>query len=125
MLEKINVCNSVESYTISPISTFFQAHHLSDRAHQMLPKFYTRDAIVPRQCPLTFEPDGFYYKFKKRALINLKNVNYHQPAFITNTIMDLTVLAFFLLCILAAKTQHWVNIVSAGAWHCLISFTMT
>lgn len=96
------------------ITELFESHHISDRAERMLPKFYVRDAKTPRSAPFTFEPDGFYRKFKKRAVEALRKVDYHHSTFRTRLIADTLAIATVLLCVLAAVTESWIIIASSA-----------
>jgi len=82
-----------------------QTHHLTDKAEQLLPKFYIREAATPRSVPLTFLPDGFYCIFKKRALQALKNIDFHRPSITTTFITDSLMIITFAMS-LAAVTLH-------------------
>jgi hypothetical protein len=91
-----------------------QTHHLTDKAEQLLPKFYVRKATSPRSVPLTFLPDGFYCIFKKRAVEALKNVNFHRPSSITNLITDSLMIMTFAISLAAAIVHSYILIVLAG-----------
>ncbi|XP_058803278.1 cytochrome b5-related protein-like [Phymastichus coffea] len=96
------------------ITEAFEVHHLSDKAERLLPKFFVRKAVTPRSIPFTFEPNGFYRKFKMRVREALKNVDYHKPSTRSKLIAD----SLFLLTILSAVTvavfKSWPLIIISG-----------
>lgn len=101
------------------ITEAFECHHITEKAERLLPKFYIRDAQKPRTIPLTFEADGFYRKFKKRAAEALKDINYHRPSPKSNLISDSLAIGTLALCLLAASTQQYITLIAAGiflAW---------
>lgn len=101
------------------ITELFQTHHLTDKATKLLPKYFIREAVVPRKLPLTFEPNGFFSTFKRRALEALKDVNFHQPSTKTNLIADFLFTSSLIFSILTAYTQSYLMIVFTGillAW---------
>ncbi|XP_014614822.1 PREDICTED: cytochrome b5-related protein, partial [Polistes canadensis] len=115
------------------------AHHLTDKAERILPKFYIRDATVPRTIPLTFEPNGFYRTFKKRALEALKNVDFHRPSLNSNLIADTFFTITVTLClasvyfqsswgliltILAGLFLAWTTIIGHNYFHMRDNFRM-
>lgn len=95
-------------------SRFLQTHHLTDKATKLLPKYFIREAVVPRKLPLTFEPNGFFSTFKRRALEALKDVNFHQPSTKTNLIADFLFTSSLIFSILTAYTQSYLMIVFTG-----------
>ncbi|KAJ8680520.1 hypothetical protein QAD02_016307 [Eretmocerus hayati] len=106
------------------ITEAFEAHHLSDRAEKMLPKYYVRKAIAPRSLPYTFEPNGFYRKFKQRAREALKNVDYHQPSAQSKRLADFIATITILSVIAVAITKSWIFVVISGvflAWTTIIA----
>lgn len=96
------------------ITEIFETHHLTDKAERILPKFYIRDATEPRSVPLTFEPDGFYCKFKKRAVEALKDVDFHRPSRLSNLIADSLLIATFCTCLAAAYSNSVLTTIPAG-----------
>ncbi|OAD59365.1 Cytochrome b5-related protein [Eufriesea mexicana] len=101
------------------ITEIFQAHHLTDKAQKMLPKYCVKEVTSPRTVPLTFQPNGFYSTFKKRALEALKDVNFHRPSVKTNLIADFLVTTTILLSLAVAHTQSYLLVPLAGlflAW---------
>jgi cytochrome b involved in lipid metabolism len=50
------------------ITEYFETHHLYGRAEQLLPKYYVREAKLPRNYNFVFKPDGFYLTLKKRVM---------------------------------------------------------
>ncbi|XP_063972451.1 cytochrome b5-related protein-like [Diachasmimorpha longicaudata] len=96
------------------ITELFQSHHLTDKAEKLLPKFYIRDAVEPRPIPLTFDKNGFYKKFKERAVIALKDVDFHRPAFKSNLLADSLAIATLILCVITAMTESRLGLIIAG-----------
>ncbi|XP_076671851.1 cytochrome b5-related isoform X2 [Andrena cerasifolii] len=106
------------------ITELFECHHLTDKALNLLPKYYIKDAVTPRSVPLTFEPNGFFCTFKKRALEALKDVNFHEPSKKTNLIADFLVTTAILLSLAAVYMQSYLIIIAAGiflAWTTIIA----
>ncbi|XP_043684041.1 cytochrome b5-related protein [Vespula pensylvanica] len=107
------------------ITEAFEAHHLTEKAERILPKFYIRDATTLRSIPLTFEPNGFYRTFKKRALEALKDVDFHRPSKVSNFIADSFFAATVFFCLAAAYSHilSFIAIIIAGfflAWTAVI-----
>ncbi|KAK2581040.1 hypothetical protein KPH14_006087 [Odynerus spinipes] len=98
------------------ITEIFESHHLTDKAERILPKFYIRDATKPRAVPLTFEPDGFYRTFKKRAVEALKSVDFHHPSKTSNLIADSLLVATFSFSLAAVYFHSVLAIIAAAAF---------
>ncbi|XP_012534068.1 cytochrome b5-related protein isoform X2 [Monomorium pharaonis] len=98
------------------ITELFESHHITDKAEQLLPKFYIREAATPRSVPLTFLPDGFYRTFKKRAVEALKTVDFHKPSTTTNLIIDSLVAMTFTLTFAAAFAHSYAIAVLASVF---------
>ncbi|XP_018339766.1 PREDICTED: cytochrome b5-related protein-like isoform X1 [Trachymyrmex septentrionalis] len=96
------------------ITELFEAHHITDKAEQLLPKFYVREAATPRSVPLTFLPNGFYRTFKRRAVEALKKVNFHKSSTTTNLITDSLVTATFALSLMAAFFHSYAILLLAS-----------
>lgn len=106
------------------ITELFESHHLTDKAPRVLSKYYIRDAVSPRAVPLTFEPNGFYHTFKKRALEALKDVDFHNSSVKSNIIADLLVTTSIVLSLLSVSMQSYLVLVAAGiclAWTAIIA----
>lgn len=56
------------------ITEAFESHHLSEKARQILPKYFVRQAKTKRNSPFTFEKDGFYMKLREKVKAKLKGV---------------------------------------------------
>ncbi|KYN03197.1 Protein yellow [Cyphomyrmex costatus] len=91
-----------------------RAHHITDKAERLLPKFYVREAATPRSVPLTFLPDGFYRTFKRRAVEALKNVDFHKPSTTTNLIIDSLATTTFVLSLVAALVHSYAILILAS-----------
>ncbi|XP_015115058.1 cytochrome b5-related protein [Diachasma alloeum] len=96
------------------ITELFESHHLTDKAEKLLPKFYIREAAEPRAIPWTFDKNGFYKKFKERAIVALKNTDFHRPALKSNLLADFLAIATLLLCVITAITQSRLALIMAG-----------
>jgi hypothetical protein len=72
------------------ITEYFETHHLYGKAEQLLPKFYVRDAKLPRNYNFTFKPDGFYLTLKRRVIEILPKLD-QSP----KKISDVSQLIFF------------------------------
>ncbi|XP_076244702.1 cytochrome b5-related [Calliopsis andreniformis] len=106
------------------ITEVFESHHITDKAANLLPKYYIKDATMPRSVPLTIEPNGFFKTFKKRAAEALKDVDFHRPSKKTNLIADSVFTTTILLSLAAVSTQSHLIIIPAGiflAWTAIIA----
>ncbi|XP_076274852.1 cytochrome b5-related isoform X2 [Rhynchophorus ferrugineus] len=56
------------------ITEAFESHHLSDKAEQLLPKYYVRKARTKRNFPWTFHEDGFYKSLKRNIVKELERL---------------------------------------------------
>ncbi|GLG93218.1 Cytochrome b5-related protein [Gryllus bimaculatus] len=54
------------------ITEAFEAHHISQTAEYLLPRFFVRKITTPRNSPYTFHKDGFYCTLRKRVFETLK-----------------------------------------------------
>lgn len=57
------------------ITEFFETHHFSGNPEKMLPKFFVRDAILPRNFKITFHENEFYKTLKRRASEKMKTID--------------------------------------------------
>lgn len=73
-----------------------------------------RKASAPRSLPYTFEPNGFYRKFKERAHEALKNVDYHSATTQSKMIADFIATTTIVLAIAAAIFKSWIIVVACG-----------
>ncbi|XP_011506370.1 PREDICTED: cytochrome b5-related protein-like, partial [Ceratosolen solmsi marchali] len=93
------------------ITEAFQVHHISNAAENLLPKFYVREAKIPRTISYTFDSNGFYGTFKKRAQKVLKNIDYHNPNVRSKRIADSLFIVTILLAIAVAILRSWIVII--------------
>lgn len=49
------------------ITEQFETHHITEKAEQMIKKFYVRDAALPRNYKITFNENGFYKTLKRNV----------------------------------------------------------
>ncbi|XP_014212315.1 cytochrome b5-related protein-like isoform X2 [Copidosoma floridanum] len=93
------------------ITEAFEVHHLSEKPERLLPKFFVRKAVAPRMMAYTFDPNGFYKKFKERAREALKNVDYHNPSVKSKLIADGIATLTIASVIACAIFKSWVVLV--------------
>jgi cytochrome b involved in lipid metabolism len=58
------------------ITEMFETHHVTDKAEQLLGKYFVRDAKLPRNYKITFKADGFYRTLKKRVSAAMSDLDY-------------------------------------------------
>lgn len=108
-----------------------KVHHISDKAERILPKFFVRKATAPRSLPYTFEPNGFYRKFKERAREALKDVDYHSATNQSKIIADFIATTTIALAIASAIFKSWIIVIACGnyfpkhKWYPKIQITYT
>lgn len=121
------------------ITEAFEAHHVSERPERLLPKFFARKADPgnPRSLPYTFEPTGFYRRFKARARAALEGVDYHSPSPRSKLVADGLALATLVsvaaaascrtswgLTLLSGLMLTWTTIVAHNFFHMRDNFRM-
>lgn len=86
------------------ITEAFECHHLTPAAEKLLPKFYVRDAVTPRNSPFTFEPNGFFRTIKRKVI---KHFNHKPPKIsrISTTFLDVFFFSALTFSVLAAKHE--------------------
>lgn len=87
------------------ITEQFETHHVTDKAEQLLPKFYVRDAKLPRNYDFTYKPDGFYRTLKRKVAAQLPDVD-RRPEKISKMISDLVLGLVFTTAVLAVKDEN-------------------
>jgi cytochrome b involved in lipid metabolism len=88
------------------ITEAFEAYHISDKASKILPKFYIRDALEPRNYKLSFEDDGFYRTLKRRVSAKLPNID-KSDLWKSKLILDVDVVLLFVTAILAIRLENF------------------
>jgi hypothetical protein len=102
------------------ITEQFETHHIRDVAEKLLPKFYVRDAELPRNYKITFDKDDFYLTLKRRVaskLETLDSVAVLYSIFYCDLMFGLTVW----LSILSAYKNDFKIAMLAGAALCLLA----
>lgn len=89
------------------ITEQFETHHITSVAEKMLPKFYVRDAALPRNYKTTFEENGFYKTLQRRVANKL---NFLDQSSVSNSrfYSDLMLATTFLFSITAARDNNYV-----------------
>lgn len=108
------------------ITEAFEAHHISDKAEKMLPKFFVRKVNTSRRSLLTFSEDGFYKTLKRKVSAKLQTVPKQESVktkFILDTLLTVTFLAAILAVynkfavILAGTTLTWTCVAAHNFFH--------
>lgn len=60
----------------------FETHHLTLKAERLLPKYYVREASMPRNYKMTFKEDGFYRTLKRNVAPKIEGLD-KSPLFIS------------------------------------------
>jgi Cytochrome b5-like Heme/Steroid binding domain len=87
------------------ITEQFEAHHITEKAEQMLKKFYVRDAVLPRNYRFTFNENGFYKTLKRRVASQIGDLD-QRPVKISNLISDMMFGLVFATSVLAVKDKN-------------------
>lgn len=102
------------------ITEQFETHHITNMAEKILPKFYVRDAFLPRNYKTTFEPNGFYKTLQRRVANKLdfldqssiSNSRFYCDFIFVSTLL-LSVIAVrdnsYLIASLAALSLMWLS----------------
>lgn len=85
----------------------FETHHISGAAEKILPKFYVRDASLPRNYKITFDDNGFYKTIKRRVAAKLNNLD-HSLVSNSQFYCDFTLASTLLLSIIAARDSNYL-----------------
>lgn len=83
----------------------FESYHITDKASQVLSKFYVREAKSPRNYKFTFEDNGFYRTLKRRVAKKLEGVD-KDEMWKSKWYLDLVVISLFLVAILAVRVEN-------------------
>ncbi|CAO1309433.1 unnamed protein product [Diamesa serratosioi] len=96
------------------ITESFETHHIAPKASLLLPSFYVRDAIMPRNYKFTYDDDGFYRTLKRKVNIHLKNLDMKKPIELSKTYSDVCLIAFFSSAIMSVKMNSYtIGFISA------------
>ena len=91
------------------ITEQFESHHISDVAEKTLPKFYVRDAKLPRNYRITFHPDGFYKTLKRRVASKLSGQFDKSLLATSRFYCDLMLVSTILSFILASRDFNFIT----------------
>lgn len=117
------------------ITEAFESHHITQRANQLLPKFYVRNATLPRNYLLTFEDDGFYKTLKQRVAKKIPELDL-RPVTFSNLYCDVILFATFTTSICAARWNNfyigtlaavflmWTTVISHNYLHMANNYRM-
>ncbi|XP_052863972.1 cytochrome b5-related protein-like [Anopheles cruzii] len=97
------------------ITEAFETHHIIRTAEQMLPKFYVRPAIQPRNVRLTFDEHGFFRTLKRRVRQKLDTVD-PTPTKHSCQIVDALLLTVLLMAYLAVYFDSYAIGFVCGAF---------
>lgn len=89
------------------ITEQFEIHHITDVAEKLLPKFYVRDAALPRNYKITFHENGFFKTLQKRVANKLEFLDKTQVDY-SRFYCDFTLASTFLLAIIAARDESFL-----------------
>ncbi|KAL0272535.1 UNVERIFIED_CONTAM: hypothetical protein PYX00_005467 [Menopon gallinae] len=92
------------------ITEAFESHHISEKAENMLKKFWVKKATTPRMSTLTFHEDGFY-KTLKRKVRKAKPVPFTGSTWESRMLID-GLLVCFLLTNYLGIYNYWWSILS-------------
>lgn len=95
------------------ITEAFETHHMSNKAQDLLPKFFVRKARTSRNSPFTFHEDGFYKTLKRNIIEELPNVP-KGPIERSKRIADILVISYIALALLAVYQKSYLIGVIAG-----------
>lgn len=89
------------------ITEQFETHHITDSAQKLLPKYYIRDAALPRNYKTTFEENGLYKTLKRRVANKLEFLDQSSVA-TSRFYCDFMLASSVLLSIFAARDNSFI-----------------
>ena len=95
------------------ITEQFETHHITNKAEQMLSKFYVREATLPRNYKFTFNDDGFYRTIKRKVAARIDKLD-QAPATTSEFYFNFILSSTFLFSILAARYHNYYIAIAAG-----------
>lgn len=110
------------------ITEQFETHHITDLAEKLLPKFYVRDAALPRNYKITFAENGFYRTLKRRVANKLEfldksaiaNSRFYCDFMLASSVL-LSIIAArdfnFIIATLAALSFLWLTVIAHNFLH--------
>jgi hypothetical protein len=91
------------------ITEQFETHHITEKAEQLLKKYYIRDAVEPRNYKITFDNNGFYMTLKKRVASKLPSILEKSSATNSQFYCDLMLSSTILSFVLVARNYTLLN----------------
>lgn len=88
------------------ITEHFETHHIKDTAEKLLPKFFVRDAKLPRNYKITFNEDGFYKTLKRRVASKLDDLD-HSAEANSRFYCDFMFASLLLLSTISARDENF------------------
>nr|BAN20361.1 conserved hypothetical protein [Riptortus pedestris] len=88
------------------ITEAFESHHLSDKARNILPKYFIRKATTKRNSPFTFEKDGFYETLRNRVKEKIKDQK--GPSVQSKMMIDSLFTGTIIFSVLAGIYQNYI-----------------
>jgi Cytochrome b5-like Heme/Steroid binding domain len=95
------------------ITEQFEVNHITQAAEKILPKYYVRDAKLPRNYKITFNKNGFYKTLKQRIASKLELVD-QSPAANSRFYCDFVLTTTLLLSIIGARDDNYFIASMAG-----------
>ncbi|CRL06362.1 CLUMA_CG019157, isoform A [Clunio marinus] len=95
----------------SDITEAFEAYHLTEKASNILQKYFVKDAELPRNYKFTFKDDGFYRTLKRRATKVYENMDKSSLLLRkSKLISDLNLFLFFFTSLLFVRMRECFSI---------------
>lgn len=93
------------------ITEAFETHHLKGIAETILPKYFVKKAIVPRNQSFTFKEDGFYKTLKLKIMDRIKEIppDVRKKSDVVTDSLFLAVLILTPLSCWAWRTDYWLG----------------
>ena len=89
------------------ITEQFETHHITDMAEKLLPRFYVRDAALPRNYKTTFDQDGFYKTLQRRVANKLDFLD-HSTISNSSFYCDLLLVSTVLFSVIAVHDESYL-----------------
>ncbi|XP_018322160.1 cytochrome b5-related protein isoform X2 [Agrilus planipennis] len=102
------------------ITEAFESHHLTENAQKLLPKYFLKKAAVPRNCPFTFEDNGFYRTLKRQVAEALRNIP-DTSVTRSKVLADALLWGYISFAMLAANRNSYIFAVISGIFLALVS----
>lgn len=88
------------------ITEQFETNHITEVAANILPKFFVRDAKLPRNYKITYDENGFFKTLKRKVAAKLDNLD-HSPTANSRFYCDFMLVSTFLLAIMSARDNSY------------------